>query len=144
MLKLRAEDITDLEVLSAALQDAIVPVSDIAYLPDEKRFVFVANRFRWEKDKGDNIEYERTHCGVTVEGVTAVQRRSLHLSERGRLLNLLSITADKESLLLTFSGNIAIRLESPRWTVLLADMGAPWPTVHHPEHPLDAGADKQR
>jgi hypothetical protein len=46
-LKLRAEDADDLAVLSACLQDALVPVRDLAYVADQKIFVFVANRFRW-------------------------------------------------------------------------------------------------
>jgi hypothetical protein len=47
-LKLRAEDRDDLAVISACLQDALVAVGDIAYVPEERSFVFVANRFRWE------------------------------------------------------------------------------------------------
>ncbi len=47
-LKLRAEDAEDLAVISACLQDALVAVSDLAYAPEERSFLFVANRFRWE------------------------------------------------------------------------------------------------
>ena len=47
-LRLRAEDSDDLAVISACLQDSLVPVRDLAYLPDEGRFMLVANRFRWE------------------------------------------------------------------------------------------------
>ena len=52
-LKLRARDRGDLEVISALLQDALVPLVDVSYLPREKRFVLVANRFRWpEAERG--------------------------------------------------------------------------------------------
>lgn len=47
-LKLRAKDEADLGVLSALLQDALVPREQMTYLPDERRFVLLANRFRWE------------------------------------------------------------------------------------------------
>ncbi len=47
-LKLRAHDIEDLRALATCLQDALVPVADLAYLKAEKRFVMVANRFKWE------------------------------------------------------------------------------------------------
>ncbi len=47
-LKLRAHDTEDLRALGACLQDALVPVADLAYLKAEKRFVMVANRFKWE------------------------------------------------------------------------------------------------
>ncbi|WP_282606415.1 DUF2948 family protein [Pelagibius sp. Alg239-R121] len=47
-LKLRAHDTEDMRVVAGVLQDALVPLSDVTYLKAEKRFVFVANRFRWE------------------------------------------------------------------------------------------------
>ncbi|MDJ0945455.1 MAG: DUF2948 family protein [Kiloniellales bacterium] len=47
-LKLRARDPEDLRVLSACLQDALVPLADIAFLKPERRFVLVVNRFMWE------------------------------------------------------------------------------------------------
>ncbi len=47
-LKLRAHDIEDLRALATCLQDALVPVADLAYLKAEKRFVMVASRFKWE------------------------------------------------------------------------------------------------
>ena len=47
-LKLRAHDTEDLRALATCLQDALVPVADLAYLKAEKRFVMVANRFKWE------------------------------------------------------------------------------------------------
>lgn len=47
-LKLRAHDPADLAVLSAHLQDALVPLADMAWLKEERRFLLLANRFRWE------------------------------------------------------------------------------------------------
>lgn len=49
-LKLRAHDPADLAVISAHLQDALVPVSDMAWLKGERRFLLLANRFRWEAE----------------------------------------------------------------------------------------------
>src|SRR5262249_27442003 len=42
-LKLIALDADDLSVLSAHMQDALVRVSDLAWLPAQKRFVAVCN-----------------------------------------------------------------------------------------------------
>jgi hypothetical protein len=47
-LKLRAHDAEDLQAIATCLQDALVPVADMAFLKADKRFVLVANRFRWE------------------------------------------------------------------------------------------------
>ena len=48
LLKLVALDPEDLAIVSAHLQDAIVRVGDLAYLPKERRFALVARRFDWE------------------------------------------------------------------------------------------------
>ncbi|MEL7528744.1 MAG: DUF2948 family protein, partial [Pseudomonadota bacterium] len=48
-LKLAALDQEDLEVLSAHIQDAVLTVADIRFLPNEKKAVFVMNRFVWDK-----------------------------------------------------------------------------------------------
>ena len=53
-LKLVALDPEDLAVLSAHLQDAIAKVGDIAYLPKEKRFAMVLNRFDWTGADGNS------------------------------------------------------------------------------------------
>jgi hypothetical protein len=47
-LKLRAQDEADLQVIAACVQDALVPVADMVWLRDERRFALVINRFMWE------------------------------------------------------------------------------------------------
>ena len=47
-VRLRAVDQADLAVIAAMLQDALLPMMDIAFQPAENRFVAVANRYRWE------------------------------------------------------------------------------------------------
>jgi Protein of unknown function (DUF2948). len=46
-LKLIALDRDDLEVISAHLQDSAVKVSDVYWLPKEKRLVLGVDRFDW-------------------------------------------------------------------------------------------------
>ncbi len=48
-LKLIALDEDDLDVVSSHLQDAVVRVGEMAYVPSRKRFAAVLNRFDWEK-----------------------------------------------------------------------------------------------
>ena len=45
---LAAQDVEDLEVISARLQDAVAEVGDFKYLPKKRRFVAIVNRFQWE------------------------------------------------------------------------------------------------
>jgi hypothetical protein len=160
-LKLRAEDAEDLDVISACLQDAIVPLSDMEFLAGEKRFVLVANRFRWE-NCGETAEmptidpaaanpsqdpnfdvafsagcrtYERVNCGIAFEGVEQVRRRGIDLKDRSRMLELLAMRVEADAVTLSFAGDAAIRLEGRKITCRLSDLGEPWTTQWRPRHP---------
>jgi len=144
-LRLRAEDEEDLRVISACLQDALVAIADLAYLPAEQRFVLVANRFRWEdaivedgggEDAPDGAR-ERVHCGFCVEGVRAARHRGIDRSHREQLLELLAIEHHDGAVQLEFAGGGSIRLEVDRLLCHVRDLDEPWPTLYRPSHPLD-------
>ena len=140
-LKLRAEDDDDLAVISAILQDALVTVGEMVFLPEEQRFVLVANRFRWEpQGDGPRHDFERILTGLRVDGVRKVQRRGFHPREAERILALLAIRAEPGALLFDFAGGSSIRLDVERVLCHLDDFGEPWPTRWRPRHPVeDAG-----
>ncbi len=154
-VKLRARDSEDLEVIAAWLQDALVPLLDVAYLQREKRFVMVANRFRWESiDRGqapasaedkpegdarfedDSLApaFERVNCGVCFDRVRAVRFRGPEFANKDQILNLLTLHAESGAITLLFSGGAAIRLEVDAIACHLEDLGEPWPTRWHPSH----------
>lgn len=144
-LRLKAVDGDDLAVLSAFLQDALVAVGDIAYRPDERRFLLVANRFRWEampceeeSELGDGDCFERVHSGLRFENVTAVKSRGLDALDAAQLLELLAIEAEQAAYTLVFAGDVAIRIEIAAPLCYLEDIGEPWPTKWRPKHPLEA------
>ena len=139
-LKLRAEDAEDLAVISACLQDALVPVRDLAYVPQDRTFLFVANRFRWENGLSPapgEAGFERTLCGITFSGVAAVSYNGFRRSEDGRILSLLAIRPEDRAVHLEFSGGATIRLEVARILCLAKDLGEPWPTQWQPRHDVD-------
>jgi hypothetical protein len=137
-LKLRAEDPEDLAVISAFLQDALVPVADMVFLPDERRFVLVANRFMWERPPLDKKgRCERTLTGIAFDGVTAVRVRGFERSDGDRILQVLAVRAVPGSIIVEFSGDDAMRLESGQILCHLEDIGEPWPTPWRPRHALD-------
>ena len=141
-LRLRAEDADDLAVISACLQDALVSVRDLAYDPEARSFVFVANRFRWEAGgEGEAVRFERTLCGVAFDEVEGVAYRGFHRSEEDRILSLLAIRPNPATsggtIDLDFSGGPAIRLTASVIRCHARDLGEPWPTVWHPDHPED-------
>ncbi len=140
-LKLRAADAEDLAVISTILQDSLVAVGEMTYLPEEKRFVLVANRFRWEpQESGARSDFERTLTGLCFDGVTGVQRRGFSPSEGDRILSLLAIRLESPdpaaALILDFAGGGSVRLEVERVMCHLDDLGEPWPTRWRPKHPV--------
>src|SRR6516225_10698780 len=93
-LKLRAEDADDLAVISACLQDALVAVRDLAFVPEDRTFLMVANRFRWERASRSargEAGYQRTLCGITFGAVGGVSYHGFRRSEDARILSLLAI-----------------------------------------------------
>ena len=139
-LKLRAADADDLAVISACLQDAVVPVRDMAYLADENRFAMVANRFRWEDADGEPVEgriYQRVHAGVCFDAVTGVRQHGLDQKRRGQILSLLALAAGDGSVELKFSAGVVIRLEVSNIMCHLQDLDEPWPTQWRPRHQLE-------
>jgi len=142
-LKLRAEDAEDLAVISACLQDALVPVRDLAYVPEDRTFLLVANRFRWENGLSPapgEAAYERTLCGITFSEVAAVSYNGFRRTEDSRILSLLAIRPEDGAVHLEFSGGATIRLEVARILCLAKDLGEPWPTQWQPRHDADERA----
>lgn len=136
-LKLRAADEEDLAVLSTVLQDALVSVAEMVYQPEEKRFVLVANRFRWEPEAGkERRNFERILTGLRIDEVTTVRRRGFDPRDQERILNLLAIRAEPGALRLEFAAGASIRLEVERILCHLDDLGEPWPTRWRPKHPV--------
>ena len=70
-LKLRVHDAKDLRALATCLQDALVPLADVAYLKSEKRFVMVANRFMWERGAEDAPAPEPAPEPVAANGAAS-------------------------------------------------------------------------
>lgn len=143
LLKLKAVDAEDLAVIAGALQDAIVPVGEMAWLPGEGRFVLAANRFRWEAPGDGARPDERVMAGVTFDNVVAVRRRGIDFRQRGRFLNLLTVSLAEGAgeapvhVVLTFSEDAAIRVETTGLLCHLEDFGEPWPTQWRPRHAED-------
>lgn len=137
-LKLSALDADDLAIVSAAVQDALVAVRDCAFLKDEKRFVLLLNRFRWEADPAAGEGHSRTHSALVFNEVTAVRHHDIPTGEPDRMLEVLAVVLENErSVLVRFSAGRAIRLEIGRLACHLGDVGEPWPTPWKPAHPVE-------
>jgi len=134
-VRLRAADADDLAVVAALVQDALVPPADIAYLPDQRRFVLALNRYRGEVPSAPS----RTHALLSFEHVDRVQSRGLNRRDKGRILNLLTIAAEAEgrSIRIEFAGgDVAIKLSVGAIDGMLQDVGESWPAAFPPRHDL--------
>jgi Protein of unknown function (DUF2948) len=142
VLRLRAEDTDDLAVISACLQDALVPVVDIAYLAGERSLMLVANRFCWERG-GIAGPFERVLCGVRFGAVDGVTYRGFRRDETDRILALLAIRTEAAgdggvAIHIDFAAGAGIRLRAGHIDCRARDLGEPWPTSWQPGHPEDA------
>lgn len=154
-LKLIAFDADDLAVISAHLQDALLKVGDIAYLPQARRFAALGNRFDWAdalKDgKGGTAEFVRRRAALRFERVLDAKVQGIDLNRKGAVLALLTIsfepnTAPEDpggSIVLHFADGAAIRLEVECIEVELKDLGAVWRAKSMPQHPDDDSAPTQ-
>ena len=148
LLKLLALDEEDLQVVSSHLQDAVVRVGDMMYLPSQKRFVAIVNRFAWESAASDAKDYERRRTGLRFDRVLSAKHRELRPEKPDRVLSLLAIQfeagdAPSGKVTLTFSGGVTIQLEVECIEAELRDLGPTWATRNKPEHPGESVADSE-
>jgi hypothetical protein len=158
-LKLRARDAEDLQTIAACIQDALVPLSEMRYLPQERRFALMLNRFRWEvapeatssktgpetaPADGDAAfadaageSFERVHAALVFDRVRKVKRRRLAEAAAGGMLALLTLRLDGRQVTLSFAGGAAVSLDVDQVSCHLEDLGEGWPTVWRPEHTDD-------
>jgi len=138
-LKLKAEDESDLDIIGAAVQDALLRVGDVSYDAKGRRFTAMVNRFRWEAADGQG-PYERIRAALSFESVLGVKSRRVRPDSAEALASVLSIgfIPDEEPpggivrLLLAGGGEIALDVEC--LDAVLVDMGEPWRTPRRPDH----------
>ena len=134
-MKLTAKDTEDLKVISAHMQDALVRLADIRYLPKTRQFAFVANRFAWESQPNS----ERRRTGMHFEHVLNVKQQGIPTQEKDAILSLLAISFEpgpepSGTVVLTFSADCTIRLGVEYLDLQLKDLGGAWATEFTPTH----------
>ncbi|MEW5685765.1 MAG: DUF2948 family protein [Pseudomonadota bacterium] len=133
-LQLLAEDTEDLAVISAALQDAVATVGDIAFEPRGRRLTIAFNRFRWEAGAR-----QRVRSALQLGGVLKVQTRRIRRDRRDAVVELLSLAFEPGEapggvVTLTFAGGGDLRASVECVDAVLADVSQPWPTPRVPSH----------
>lgn len=146
-LRLHALDDEDLALVSAILQDALIRVGDLAYLPGQRRFALVGARFDWAAEAEGRLE--RCRAGLHFEGVQRVRLLRVPHDKPETVLELLALTfepgpeAPAGVVRLVFAGGAAIRLEVECVEAQMRDIGPRWRVKSRPSHDLgpDASAE---
>lgn len=137
-LKLLALDADDLAIVSAHLQDAVLKVADMVYLPREHRFALAARRFDWEG--AVQGQRRRRLAALHFDRVLGVRTSNLDKNDAGRVLNLLAVTFETTQepageVTLHFSEGAAVRLSVECIESQMKDLGPVWEAVATPGHP---------
>jgi hypothetical protein len=139
-LKLIALDDQDLSIVSAHVQDAVMKVSDLEYLPTAKRFVLTMNRFAWEAKSGLFRQHnERRQSVLHFDRVLGVKTSGIARDKPAEVLSLLAISFIPISkpagiVELVFSGGGTIMLDVECIEARLADVGGSWEATSRPVH----------
>jgi Protein of unknown function (DUF2948) len=141
-LKLFALDADDLAVISAHVQDAVLKISEMAYLPREQRFVLICNRFDRSPTALGAVAGppQRRRAALRFERVQKAQLQAINLAQRDTVLSLLALQFEagpepSGHVTLIFAGNAAVRLTVESIELALEDLGPAWAASAAPVHP---------
>lgn len=145
-LRLMAHDDEGLAVISALLQDAVFPITEMRYVAGRRRFALMLNRFRWEdRDaaQAGGRKFERVQSLLVFEDVLTVRSNGIDRGDKDTILSLLQIRfAPGEDgtgvVTLILAGDGAIALQVEALDVTLRDATRPYiaPSGKAPDHAL--------
>lgn len=138
-LRLRAFDVDDLAVISALMQDAVLPGSELRWDRGARRLALLVNRFRWEREARPP---ERVQAVLVIEGVEAVRSQGVVPGDADTVLSVLSVAfepgeAPGGEVVMTLAGDGAIAARVEALEVVLKDVTRPYvaPSRKTPRHP---------
>lgn len=143
-LRLKAESVEDLPVLSTLLQDAVLDVGDISWMPKRRRLALLLNRFRWEDRAAAERagrEFERARALLTIDSALKVSSNGISPTEADQVLSLLSLSFEAAEdgagrLLLVFAGDGILAVDVECIDLRLGDVTRPYaaPSGRVPQH----------
>lgn len=143
-LRLVAQDVEDLKVISSLIQDAVLPVTELKYDARQRRFALLLNRFRWEdRQEAERMgrAYERVRSVLVVDDVRKVQSMGFERGDKDLVLSVLSMTFEPGEdgtgrLTLVLAGDGAVALDVEALDVRLDDVTRPYraPSGQVPRH----------
>lgn len=138
-LRLLAEDADDLQIISAALQDAILRPVDIVWEKAARRVTIALSRFCWE------CGGTRVMAAMQFGDVQAVKSRRLPRGPE-TALELLAIDFEPAEapggrVILMFAGGGDLRIDVECLDAVVTDLSERWPARVAPTHLEEASAE---
>lgn len=129
-MKLNAIDTEELKIIATVLQDGLIEVSDVKYLPSIRTFIVMITRFMWE-EKIVNKTNNRTKAVLVFEDVLAVHSRNIDQMNKTKVLELLTFNfyynkSKNIEIELLFNNDATIKLETELIQAKLEDQGESW------------------
>lgn len=139
-LRLIAEDASDLEVISSAVQDAVLKAENIKFDRRRRRLTLEVNRFQWEESKTKRGPQGRVRAILAFDSVLSVKTRAVSKADPDMVYAVLSLRFDPAEeppggkLSILFAGDGELALEVEALDVTLLDSAYEWTTRHRPDH----------
>lgn len=138
-LRLLAEDADDLQIISAALQDAILRPVDIVWEKGARRVTIALSRFCWE------CGGTRVMAAMQFGDVQAVKSRRLPRGPETALellaIDFEPVEAPGGRVILMFAGGGDLRIDVECLDAVVTDLSERWPARVAPTHPEEASAE---
>lgn len=141
-LRLKALDGEDLKVISALVQDAVFPITEMTWDRKHRRFALLLNRFRWE-DGGRVRAHppERVQSVLVIDDAMAVASQGIDRGDPDMVLSLLTLDWDPGEdgtgrITLVLAGDGAVAVDVECIDVTLRDVTRPYVAPSHkvPDH----------
>ncbi len=145
-LRLTALDVRDLEIVSAAVQDAVVRMDAVALDPGKRRLRLAGNRFCWERAHAGGAA-QRAPFALSLDSVVSVRSRGLARERADAVAALLAVRFEPDrdppggAVTLHFAGGGAIEAQVECLDVALVDLGPSRPARAQPDHGVSAPED---
>jgi hypothetical protein len=137
---LRALEAEDVPVISALVQDAIFPITEMKWDRPRRRFAILLNRFRWE-ERGSKDGPQRTQAVLTIEDALKVASQGIDRADTDTILSALALdwTPGEDGtgrITLTLAGDGAIAIDVEALEITLKDVTRPYhaPSGKTPDH----------
>lgn len=138
-LRLLAADADDLQIISAALQDAILRPVDIVWEKGARRVTLALSRFCWE------CGGTRVMAAMQFGDVQAVKSRRLPRGPETPLellaIDFEPVEAPGGRVILMFAGGGDLRIDVECLDAVVTDLSERWPARVAPTHLAEASAE---